>query len=86
MRILDDVIDRCTLGRFEVPEVSAHLATARIVMRRYPDLNTGLTDAVNVARAAEVRTDAVLTVDRRHFRAIGPLTDHAAFRLLPDDL
>ncbi|MBV2154250.1 PIN domain-containing protein [Kitasatospora sp. SUK 42] len=86
MRILDDIIDRCAIGRFEVPEVGAHLATARAVMRQYPALNIGLTDAINVALAAEFRTDAVLTVDRRHFRAIRPLTNHKAFRLLPDDL
>ncbi|MER8105466.1 PIN domain-containing protein [Kitasatospora sp. NPDC094016] len=86
MRVLDDIIDRCAIGRFEVPEVGAHLATARAVMRQYPDLNIGLTDAINVALAAAFRTDAVLTVDRRHFRAIRPLTNHEAFRLLPDDL
>ncbi|MFF2662337.1 PIN domain-containing protein [Kitasatospora sp. NPDC058032] len=86
MRILDDIIDKCAIGRYEVPEVGAHLGAARVVMRTYPKLNIGLTDAINVALAAEFRTDAVLTVDRRHFRAVRPLTDHEAFRLLPDDL
>ncbi|MFE2109048.1 PIN domain-containing protein [Kitasatospora sp. NPDC059463] len=86
MGILEDIIDRCTIGRFEVPEVASHLGAARIVMRRYPELSMGLTDAINVALAAEFRTDAVLTIDRRHFRAIRPLTNHQAFRLLPDDL
>ncbi|MFD0275407.1 VapC toxin family PIN domain ribonuclease [Kitasatospora sp. NPDC127111] len=85
-RVLEDVIDRCTVGRFEVPEVGSHLGAARIIMRRYPDLNIGLTDAINVVLAAEFRTDAVLTVDRRLFRAIRPLSNHEAFRLLPDDL
>ncbi|MET9399739.1 VapC toxin family PIN domain ribonuclease [Kitasatospora sp. NPDC002965] len=86
MRILDDVIDKCAVGRFEVPEVASRLAAARVVMRRYPALNVGLTGAVNVASAAEFRTDAVLTADRRHFRAIRPLSNHDAFRLLPDGL
>ncbi|MFE7194299.1 PIN domain-containing protein [Kitasatospora sp. NPDC057541] len=86
MRILDDIIDKCAIGRYEVPEVGAHLGAARVVMRTYSKLNIGLTDAINVALAAEFRTDAVLTVDRRHFRAVRPLTDHEAFRLLPDDL
>ena len=31
------------------------------------------------------RTDAVLTLDRRDFRAMRPLTAHKSFRLLPDD-
>ncbi|MER6365639.1 hypothetical protein [Kitasatospora sp. NPDC001527] len=76
----------CAIGRSEVPEVGSHLGAARIVMRRYPDLGIGPTDAINVALAAEFRTDAVLTVDRRHFRAIRPLTDRDAFRPLPDGL
>ncbi|MFJ9953446.1 PIN domain-containing protein [Kitasatospora sp. NPDC091207] len=86
MRILDDIIDKCAVGRFEVPEVASHLSAARVVTRRYPALTMGLTDAINVALAAEFRTAAVLTVDRRHFRAIRPLTNHESFRLLPDDL
>jgi hypothetical protein len=39
-----------------------------------------------VALAAEYRTCSVLTLDRRDFRAIRPLTPHPAFRLLPDDM
>jgi len=35
--------------------------------------------------AAEFRTNAFLTLDRSEFRAIRPLTDHHAFRLIPDD-
>jgi len=43
-------------------------------------------DGVNVALAAEYRTDALLSLDRRDFRTVRPLTPHQAFRLLPDDL
>jgi predicted nucleic acid-binding protein len=86
MEVLEDILDRQATGRFEVPEVGQHLAAARVVMKRHAALNIGLTDAVNVALAAEFRTDVIFAVDRRHFRAIRPLTDHAAFRLLPDDL
>jgi uncharacterized protein len=43
-------------------------------------------DAVSVALAARYRTDAILTLDRRDFRAMHPLTPHESFRLLPDDL
>ncbi|MEY9835873.1 PIN domain-containing protein [Streptacidiphilus sp. EB103A] len=86
MAVLDDIIDRQAVGRFEIPEVGPRLPAARVVLKRYRDLNIGLTYAVNVALAAEFRTNAIFTVDRRHFRAVRPLTDHPAFRLLPDDL
>ena len=55
-----------------------HLAKARF--------GSQARDAVNVALAAQYRTDAVLTLDRRDFRAMRPLTPHKRFRLLPDDL
>jgi predicted nucleic acid-binding protein len=49
-------------------------------------LELDLADAVNVALAEEYETDVVLTLDRRDFRAVLPLTGHKAFRVLPDDL
>lgn len=51
----------------------------------YPDLRLHLADAVIVALAADYETDAVLTLDRRDFRTLTPLTEHKAFRVLPDD-
>lgn len=81
---LAHVRDRVALRRYAVPEVEAHLSTALVTMRRYPQI--GLTDTMNVVMASEYRTDAVLTLDRRHFRMVRPLTGHTAFRLLPDDL
>ncbi|MFC7329995.1 type II toxin-antitoxin system VapC family toxin [Marinactinospora rubrisoli] len=73
--------------RFQVPDVDTGiLDTAQAVQQRYVDLGLDLADAVNVALAAEYRTDAVLTLDRRDFRAVRPLTPHKAFRVLPDDL
>lgn len=73
--------------RFQVPHTSGDLLhTAHAVQQRYAGLDLDLADAVNVALAAEYRTEAVLTLDRRDFRAIRPLTPHKAFRLLPDDL
>jgi uncharacterized protein len=69
-----------------LPEVTADiLDTAQAVRARYLDPQLDLADAVNVAFAAQFRTNAVLTLDRRDFRAIHPLSDHRAFRLLPDD-
>ncbi|MGN2641717.1 type II toxin-antitoxin system VapC family toxin [Nocardia takedensis] len=74
-------------GRIEVPTVSADLLRiARRVQNRYLALRLDLTDATNVALAERYETTEILTLDRRDFRAITPLTGHAAFRLLPDDL
>ncbi|MGW5750593.1 type II toxin-antitoxin system VapC family toxin [Nocardia rhamnosiphila] len=74
-------------GRIEVPPVSADLLrVARRVQNRYLALRLDLADATNVSLAERYETVAVLTLDRRDFRAISPLTGDAAFRLLPDDL
>ncbi|WP_306365156.1 type II toxin-antitoxin system VapC family toxin [Nocardia sp. CC227C] len=74
-------------GRIEVPTVSADLLrVARKVQDRYLSLHLDLTDATNVSLAERYETVEVLTLDRRDFRAVTPLTDHSAFRLLPDDL
>ncbi len=73
--------------RILVPEVAADaLRKARTVQDRYAGLRLDLADAVNVVLAERYETDGVLTLDRRDFRAIRPLTGHKAFRLLPDDL
>jgi len=59
---------------------------ARSVQLKYAALNLDLADAVNVALAAEYRTHSLLSLDRRDFRAMSPLTPHPAFQLLPDDM
>jgi predicted nucleic acid-binding protein len=76
--------DRVAVRRYAVPEIEPHLSAALVTMRRYPQI--GLTDTINVVMASEYRTDAILTLDRRHFRMVRPLTGHTAFRLWPDDL
>ncbi|WP_049568466.1 PIN domain-containing protein [Streptomyces sp. SBT349] len=74
-------------GRVAVPELSAvTLRKARQVQNRYADLRLDLTDAVNVVLAEAYDTETILTLDRRDFGAITPLTGNHAFRLLPDDL
>lgn len=84
--LIDSIVFQVRRGRFRVPEITVEvLETARQVRRKYAALDLDLTDTVNVALAAEFRTDTVLTLDRRDFRAIAPLTPHSAFRLLPDD-
>lgn len=85
--LIDFILFQAQRERFLIPHITLGLLeTARKVQRRYAALNLDLADAVNVALAAEYRTHSVLTLDRRDFRAIRPLTPHPAFRLLPDDM
>jgi len=85
--IVDFILAQARQLRFQIPETSLQiLDTARLVQQHYAGLDLDLADAVNVALAAQYRTDAVLTLDRRDFRAMRPLTPHKWFRLLPDDL
>jgi uncharacterized protein len=73
--------------RVMLPELTATaLRRARMIQGRYAALRLDLADSVNVVLAAEYETDCILTLDRRDFRAVRPLTHHRAFRLLPDDL
>ncbi|MFI7385132.1 PIN domain-containing protein [Streptomyces sp. NPDC049813] len=84
---IDDIRHWMRRGRVAAPEITEeHLGTAQSVRARYKSLNLDLTDAVNVALASDYDTDAILTLDRRDFRAIRPLGHHKAFRVLPDDL
>ncbi|SCK35916.1 PIN domain-containing protein [Streptomyces sp. WMMB 322] len=75
--------------RFEIAEIGPHMGTALAVLEGYRDADqgrgVGLADAMNVALAAAYRTDSIFTTDR-HFRVMVPLTGHAAFRLLPEDM
>lgn len=81
------ILSQARRERFLIPHVTVDLLEeARRVQRKYAGLNLDLADAVNVALAAEYRTNSVLTLDRRDFRAIRPLTSHPAFQLLPDDM
>jgi predicted nucleic acid-binding protein len=81
------LVERVEQTRVAIGDTTARLLrTALAVRRRYADLDLDLADAVAVAVAAEYRTEVVLTLDRRDFRAMRPLTGHKAFRLLPDDL
>ncbi|MEV6976122.1 PIN domain-containing protein [Kitasatospora sp. NPDC093806] len=84
---VDDVVHRVRSGRAVLPEITADtLDAAQAVRARHRGLGLDLADAVNVALAADFRTDAILTLDQRDFRAVRPLTKHKAFRVLPFDL
>lgn len=85
--IVRAVASRARAMRVALAETTPDLLAASLSVRaRYEDLDLDLVDAVNVVLAAEYDTDAVLTLDRRDFRALRPLTRHPAFRVLPDDL
>ncbi|WP_327682859.1 PIN domain-containing protein [Kitasatospora sp. NBC_00458] len=87
MAAMDDVRRRVRSGRAVLPEITADtLDVAQALRARYRGLGLDLADAVNVALAAEFRTDAVLTLDQRDFRTVRPLSTHKAFRILPYDL
>ncbi|WP_406411035.1 PIN domain-containing protein [Streptomyces sp. NBC_01614] len=77
------------LNRFTVADIAPHLSTAIAVADGYTGARRGkgigLADAMNVALAKAYRTDALFTTDK-DFRIIQPLTGHATFRLLPEDL
>ena len=50
---------------------------------RYAGLSVVMADASLVALAGALETTMIATFDERHFRAIRPLSDGDAFRLLP---
>lgn len=84
---IDDVRHWARQGRAVLPEITVEvLDTAQGVRDCYADLDLDLADAVNVALAERFRTNAVLTLDRRDFRAVRPLSHHEGFRVLPDDV
>jgi uncharacterized protein len=87
--IIDFVLAQARQQRFQIPGTGPGiLGTARQV-QHYASLDLELADAVNIALAAQYRTDAMLTLDRRDFRAISAirqLTPHKWFRTLPDGL
>jgi predicted nucleic acid-binding protein len=84
---VDDIRHWMRRGRVVVPEVTEEqLGVAQFVRAQYSALDLDLTDAVNVALASIYDTDVILTLDRRDFRAVRPLSQHKAFKILPDDL
>ncbi|MFI6941406.1 PIN domain-containing protein [Streptomyces sp. NPDC050418] len=84
---IDDIRGWMRRGRVIAPEITEeHLGAAQSVRARCQDLDLDLADAVNMALAADYDTDAILTLDRRDFRAVRPLSRHKAYRILPDDL
>lgn len=81
------LMERCTQSRAVLAETTPDTVQRALQLRiRYQELDLDLVDAVNAVLAAVYETDCLLTLDRRDFRTVRPLTRHKAFRLLPDDL
>lgn len=85
--LMDVIVRQATAGRFIITRFTAEsLRAARAVQVQYDDLQLDLTDAAIAVTARDYCTTAILTLDRRDFRTIRPLTEDKAFRVLPDDL
>lgn len=85
--LMDEIIRQAESGRFIVAPLAVDaLRAARVAQARYDDLGLDLADAVITVVARDNYTNAVLTLDRRDFRTVRPLTEDKAFRILPDDL
>lgn len=83
---IDELRRWARAGRVLMPEITADvLDTAQGLRERYAGLELDLADATNIALARHYRTNAILTLDQRDYRAITPLSAHDAFVLLPED-
>lgn len=85
-RAASRILSRLTEPEYEIaPLASPDLLAALDVMATYDDLNLGLADASLVVLAKRYNTNEILTLDRKHFRAIRGL-DGRHFKLLPFDM
>ncbi|HEV8237771.1 MAG TPA: PIN domain-containing protein [Thermoanaerobaculia bacterium] len=67
------------------PFTDADVSRVRELVERYRDLDIGVADAAVVATAERLNTRTILTVDKRHFRALRH-RNGSAFVLWPADL
>jgi len=82
LSFLDDLIS----GAFVLePTTMEDLTRARGLEAQYRDLDLGLVDAAVMATAERLKSDRILTVDVRDFRAVVPRSGRP-FVLLPADL
>ena len=77
------VLRELTGGAWDLPAIDVDgLVQARAVIERYVDQNVGVADASNVILAERYRTRTIVTLDRRHFDVLRPLSG-GRFRILP---
>lgn len=69
------VLRELATGAYDLPMLAASdLADCAALVRRYRDHNIGVTDASLVVLAKRYETRDILTLDRRHFDVVRPLT------------
>lgn len=87
MQIMEALNARMADGQYKLAELKpTDLVTAHGIRMKYEGLRLDLTDAVGVVLADRYKTDRILTLDQRDYRAITPLTPGlTAFRILPAD-
>ena len=77
------VLAELTGGAWELADFDVHdLTKARTIIAQYGDQNIGVADASNVVLAERYRTRTIVTLDRRHFDVLRPLTGDR-FTVLP---
>ena len=70
-------------GAYDLPAMSAEdLSVASEVVQRYRDLGIGIADASLVVLADRYRTRTILTLDRKHFGVLRPLSG-GYFKIVP---
>jgi predicted nucleic acid-binding protein len=70
-------------GAWDLPAIGAEeLGQACSMIERYADQQIGVADASIVVLAARYRTRTIVTLDRRHFAVVRPLTG-GRFTVLP---
>ncbi|MBW1597443.1 VapC toxin family PIN domain ribonuclease [Streptomyces sp. JJ38] len=87
VEIAGEIRQHVRVQRYLVPEITDEvLEQAGHLRTHYASLQLDLSDAVTMALANQYSTDTILTLDRRDFRPVRPLSAHEAVRLLPDDV
>jgi len=77
------VLRELTGGAWDLPAIDVEeLVKAAAVIERYADQDIGVADASNVILAERFRTRTIVTLDRRHFDVVRPLSG-GRFRILP---
>ena len=77
------VLDELTGGAWELANFDVDdVKQARSIIAKYGGQDIGVADASNVILADRYRTRTIVTLDRRHFEVLRPLTD-GQFTLLP---
>ena len=77
------VLKELASGAWDLPAIDAEaLVAARSVIERYADQRLGVADASMVVLADRYRTRTIVTLDRRHFEVVRPLSG-GRFTVLP---